>query len=420
MFSAPTQISTTFYRLQRLSRRLWVRTSLVAGLGLITPLVVGLLAPLVPDALAEVIKSETVAGLLRILASSMLAVTIFSLSVMVTARQAASSQVTPRSHQLLLEDTTTQTVLATFLGAFVYSLFGLIALTTNYTDSRGATVMLGVTLTVIALVVLAILRWIEHLTGLGSVIETTRRVEDAARAALDVRDSAPCMGARLLDDTAPIPSGAQDFCADQTGYVQHIDMNALAEFAAEHEVDLFLLVQPGTMVRQGAPLLRHASGADPKALRAAFTLGDSRVFSQDPRFGIIVLSEIAQRALSPGVNDPGTAIDVLTRLQRLLCRPDMKEEAVQYPRLWMRPVTVDALVHDGFDPIARDGAGVVEVQIRLQKALRPLIQSPDPAMARAARAASARALARAEAALTLPDDMDRLRACLPPYSAASA
>src|SRR5690606_37976932 len=111
---------------------------------------------LVPDAVVEGLDAGSVVNILQILASSMLAVTIFSLSVMVSARQAASAQVTPRSHQILLEDTTTQSVLATFLGAFVFSLVGLIVLGTGLYSTRTAAVILAFTLLVIALVVIAI------------------------------------------------------------------------------------------------------------------------------------------------------------------------------------------------------------------------------------------------------------------------
>ena len=57
-----------------------------------------------------------------------------------------------------------------------------------------------------------------------------------------------------------------------------------------------------------------------KAVAEAFTIGAERTFDQDPRFGLCVLAEIASRALSPAVNDPGTAIDVIGRAVRLLVR----------------------------------------------------------------------------------------------------
>ncbi|WP_164512322.1 DUF2254 domain-containing protein [Oceaniglobus ichthyenteri] len=407
-----SSFSAFVFKLHRLSRRLWVRASLVAGLGLIAPFILGVLSPLVPDKVAEAISVEDVESIVEILASSMLAVTIFSLSVMLSARQSASSQVTPRSHQILLEDTTSQTVQATFLGAFVFSLFGMITLTTGYTSSHGAVVMLGMTLLVIALVVLAILRWIDHLTSLGSVLETTRRVEDAAQQAIRTRLEWPCLGARpLVEGETELPPGMIAVQARKTGYVQHIDLTAISEQAEEDGFDAYLAVQPGSFVSQDDVLMYHTARCSNDAISDSFTLGDARLFDQDPRFGVIVLSEIAQRALSSGLNDPGTAIDVITRLHRQLADykyPDT-DDAIEYPRVWMAPITADSLMHDGFEPIARDGAAMIEVQVRLQKALKRLANSADPSMAKAARAAAKRAMERAENALTLPNDLERLR-----------
>ena len=98
---------------------------------------------------------------------------------------------------------------------------------------------------------------------------------------------------------------------------------------------------------------------------------------QDPRFGLLVLGEIASRALSPGINDSGTAIDVIGRQLRVLldwAEPDGEEAAVDTacPRLYARRLEDEDLFDDAFGMIMRDGAGRIEVQVRLQKALAAL------------------------------------------------
>ena len=126
-----------------------------------------------------------------------------------------------------------------------------------------------------------------------------------------------------------------------------------------------------------------------------------------------VAAEIASKALSPGVNDPGTAIDILTRLARVLSEYEDEASADQtpmMPRIWMTSVTADELVRDAFDPIARDGAGVIEIQIRLLKTLALLAKSGDATMAQAARAAAARALEYALPALVLEEHRERIKA----------
>ncbi len=417
-------LSKTWYRLQRLSRKLWVRASLVAALALVAAWTAQILGPLVPDKIVEQLGSSAVTLVLQILGTAMLTVTTFSLNVMVTARQAASTQVTPRSHRLLLADTTTQNVLATFLGAFVFALVGLIVVSTGYYGPEGQSVIMGFTLLVIALVVISMLRWIDHLSSLGSMVETTRRVEDAAEKALKGRREHPCLGARPLRDESRISPAAVALRSHRTAYVQHVALARLDDLLGDGSGAIWVVAPPGTLVAEGEPLLYYSGlgdggdggdggdEGDEDDLHDAFTLGEERDFEQDPRFGVIVLSEIAQRALSPGVNDPGTAIDVIGRLLRLLMPFESEGEAreeILYPRIWLPPVPAGALIRDGFDGIARDGAGSVEVQVRLQKALAQLSRCDCSEMAEAARGMSRRALRLSDAEIRLEEDRERLR-----------
>ncbi|MBM9592998.1 DUF2254 domain-containing protein [Roseitranquillus sediminis] len=404
-------LSKALYRLRRFSRRIWVRTTAIAALALVAASSATLLAPLVPDEMASALGGSALVGILEILASSMLAVTIFSLSIMVQARQSASTQVTPRSYQLLLEDTTTQSVLATFLGAFVFALVSLIVVSTEVYGEAASAVIMGFTLTVIALVVIALLRWISHLSQLGSLIETSRRVEEAARQALEARRLRPCYGCAVSEPMRGEPQRGAALLADRTGYVQHVDFGALSEAAEAGDGTVRVVAPPGHFAVEGQALALYVGDLDEAALRAAFTLGSKREFDQDPRFGVIVLSEIAQRALSPGINDPGTAIDVIGRLVRVL--QAFHEErndgrGIEFPRIALPAITAVDLMQDGLLPIARDGADKVEVQIRLQKALRSL-EAGGGELAAAAKEASREALSRASAALS-PRDWQRVEA----------
>ena len=111
-------------------------------------------------------------------------------------------------------------------------------------------------------------------------------------------------------------------------------------------------------------------------------VGNDRVFDHDPRFGLVVLSEIASRALSAAVNDPGTAIDDIGRLVRLFVlwsdRTERNDGAAKkrktplYDRVEVPELSVRDMLDDAFSAIGRDGATMVEVAIRLQKDLRSL------------------------------------------------
>ncbi|WP_157770155.1 DUF2254 family protein, partial [Ruegeria marisrubri] len=111
-------LSKPLFLFRQLVRKLWVRTSLIAALALVSALSGPVFGSFLPAGLVERLTSDTVVRILEILASSMLAVTTFSLSIMVAAQKWTSNQSSPRAQQLIEEDTVTQNALAAFLGAF--------------------------------------------------------------------------------------------------------------------------------------------------------------------------------------------------------------------------------------------------------------------------------------------------------------
>lgn len=348
----------------------------------------------------------------------MLSVTIFSLSTLVSANASATSNTTPRAARLLSEDSTAQNALATFIGSFLFSLVGIIALQTGLYGDRGRVVLYVVTLFVIAVIVTTLLRWIDHVSKLGRVGTTTDHVEDKAARALRHRHRHPYMGGQPATADASRPEDGFAVYADRFGYVQHIDMDALNELTTGTQSRIVIDALPGAYADNSRPLAWWHGGpagneGAAKDLRQAFTVKDERSFDQDPRFGLTVLSEIASRALSPAVNDPGTSIDVLGRAVRLLAilaEPlAAEEQEIRFRRVHVPPLLLDDLFDDVFTPIARDGAGIVEVGLRLQKMLRTLAGLDAPRYQAAARRHSALALARAEASLTLEDDLRRVR-----------
>jgi len=404
--------SIRLWQLLRLSRRLWVRTTLIALLSILAALGAPLIGPLIPTSLSDRIGEDAVMPILNVLATSMLTVTTFSLSIMVTTHRMASTQVTPRSHRLLLEDTTTQTVLATFLGAFLFALVSIFLFRAGLKAAQAPVVVFGFSVLVVGLVVIAILRWIEHLSRLGSMDDTIGQVTDRARDSLERQRRAPSFGAHPLSGPDAIPDGAVPVPARRGGNVQFVDLPALSDCAEENDVQIYVTSIPGDFAVAGAPLAHVVPGGrvDETTVQNAFGMEAVRSFDQDARFGLMVLSEIALRALSPGLNDPGTAIEVIGRLERLLAECDAPDGEVAHERVWMRPVTAEDLIEDAFNGIARDGAAMIEVPRRLIRALDTLRQGEDAELARAARGMARRALAYADRALVLDEDKAALHA----------
>lgn len=383
----------------------------------------------IPPGVLPDIERGTLDTLLGVIASSMLSVTTFSLGIMLSAFASASSGATPRATELVMGDDGTRVAIASFIAAFIYAVIAQTALGLGYYGPTGRFILFVFTAIVLAYLIFTLVNWVRTLTQLGRLGNTLGKIEAAAEAVIDAHRAEPCMGAVPAAGSA---SGAP-VTADVVGYITHINMDSLQQLAAARGWRLHLRERPGAFVMPDTVLARvqavptdgaqtegHGGAeADPEALaiiHRAFVIAGQRSYDQDPRFGLIVLSEVAQRALSPAVNDPGTAIHVMTILTRLLFRLSQpaKDEAAakaqhRYPDLTVLPLEDRDFVFDGFDPIARDGAGLLEVGMRMQKNLAGLARGATPALAQAAREQSEVAMARALEALTLETDRQRLR-----------
>ncbi len=397
----------------KITRRLWFRAALYGVFAVVAALIGALAGPLIPEGLAGKIGADSVGNILGILASSMLAVTTFSLSTMVAAYASAASSATPRASVLLIEDAAAQRSLAGFIGVFLFSVVGLVALSAGLYGDSGRVVLFAATVVVIIVIVGTLLRWIDQLSRLGRVNQTIDRVEKVTRRAMQVIASEPRRGA--MPYQAPPAEAIPLECPD-IGYLTHIDFRQLQSLAEEHDLQLWLEEATGNFVAPGKAVARLSRAVDDSLrghLLDAFVISDLREFDNDPRFGLVVLTEIAQRALSPAINDPGTAIDVIGTITRLMCgwveiRRKVEASPVKYTRLFVRELDDGELFDDVYPGLAADSAGQLGTAIRLQKSLATLGALGYPPFTRAADRHAARALYLTDRAQPFESDRQHL------------
>ena len=368
------------YLVQRTLRKTWWRCALFSLFAALAVVLATVLGPTIPRDLALRLGSDSIDGLLNILASSMLTVAIFSASTMVSSFGAVANSATPRAAQLLIEDTTIQNTLAAFIGAFLYSVIALVGLHAHVYGDGGRLILFGFTLVILLLVVIVLLRWIDYLSVLGRLGETIRRVEAATVRAMDQRLAKPYLGGRRQ---VAGERGGHDVMAPTTGFVAHVSMDLLQARAERLGTTLHLHVLPGAFVEPGVPIVSSDAPIDDvarKAIADAVLIGPGRTFDHDPRFGLVVMGEIAARSLSPAVNDPGTALDVMATAVKVLghwsrsrsARDAAGVAAVEFDRVTAPAIREAGMVEDVFAPIARYGAEAVEIGVTLQQALRSL------------------------------------------------
>jgi len=373
--------------LHRIARQIWFRAGVISLLSVALAILAGIITPYLPYTFDVDIGQRSVGTILQIMASSMLAVTTFSLTAMVSAYSSATQLATPRATQLMVSDPTSQNALSTFLGAFVFSMVGIVGLNTSAYGHDGRIILFAATVVIIMLVVGTLLRWIGHITAFGRMADVIDRVEEAATRAMTGFAAAPHLGGRAA---IAVPPGAVAIAGSQTGYVTHIDVAALRAIAERNKFGIHVGVLPGTMVHPMRDLV-HVEGPVDDAVRAAlirsFTIERHRSFDQDPRLGLIALSEIASRALAPATNDPGTGIEVLNALLRVLLTlrsqpTNASGENTGRHRVYLGRPSLDDMLTDAFGPILREGGKEVEVSLRLTNTLAamhanlPLMRKP--------------------------------------------
>ncbi|MEE6074854.1 DUF2254 domain-containing protein [Avibacterium paragallinarum] len=332
---------------------------------------------IIPD-----INETLLNDILSIMASSMLAVSTFSLSIMVSAFSSASNGATPRATELVMGDNTTRLAISSFISAFVYAVIAKITLGMGYYNEAGRFVLFVGTICVLIYLITTLITWVSALSQLGLLNNTLEKIETASQQALNNYWQQPNMGAKSLDKIR----FTYAIHAHKTGYLSHINMQNLQDFADKNECEIEIAIQPGKLVYTDMPLAYVNKSIEEMAqLQENFIIENNRSYAQDPKFGLIVLSEVAQRALSQAVNDPGTAIKVISVLLRLLLDSKAEKQAVKYDRLAMLNLNEQELVLQPFTPICRDGSAMLEIHIKVQKALAVLrTQSDNQAIREAA------------------------------------
>lgn len=310
---------------ERLGEQLWIRPLLmclisIAGIFATKAADTTKFGEFVPD-----IRHDSINTLLSTMSASMLVIATFAVGTMVTSYAAASSKATPRSFSLIIADDVSQNALSAFIGSFIYSIVGLIALENGYFERAGRFALFTLTLMVFTLVILTFVRWLDRIARLGRIQTTIDTVENATHQALQRRKEARRLGGIAIglkhEGLTPVFTKA-------IGYLQCIDMASLQENAEKYKISIRIASLPGTFCTPNKviayvwPDKKSAEDAldniNLEKIGSAFIVGRQRTFADDPRFGLIVLSEIASKALSPAVNDPGTAITVVGSLVRLI------------------------------------------------------------------------------------------------------
>jgi uncharacterized membrane protein len=258
-------------------------------------------------------------AVLGALAGSMLTFIVFVLSATLIVVQLASGQLTPRVIAIVFAMPWVRITLGIFTFTYAYTLSALSRVEDRVPDLHvGAAVLLNLTCIVVFFF------FVQRLSSGLRPSTIMRLVADRGRYVIEQvypLEYDPGRAEQGRSDAQRISSAEIVELAGRSGVVMAFSVPDLVRLARDADSVVELIPQVGDFVALGDPLFRISRGSrpvSPAALRGCVAVGAERTMEQDPRFVFRILVDIASRALSPGINDPTSAVQVLDQIHHLL------------------------------------------------------------------------------------------------------
>lgn len=256
--------------------------------------------------------------ILGTIAGSLLTMTTITFSTIMVVLTTYSSQFSPRTLQNFIRDTVTMRVLGVFIGGFVYAISSLLFMQEGSNENHIAVVGIGVIVAFVCLAFFAyfinhvavsiqVSKLIERLSNdvLGTINETIKKVDNNSH--IHILQVPPDVSYQFSEKT--------EICSTKFGYVQFIYLDQLYKRASEQGYYIEIQKQIGDFLHDNKSVMSISHNEPLKInLNDEVTIGNDRTTIQDVDFGLQKLAEVALRAISPGINDPNTAIECIRHL----------------------------------------------------------------------------------------------------------
>lgn len=332
------------------------------------------------------------AGLiLSTIASSMMTVAGVAFSIIIVALTLTSSQFGSRLLRNFVRDRGNQTVLGTFIATFTYCLLVLRSIYTAPGDVFVPSLSVTFAMALALINVGVLIYFIHHVSTSIQAERVTASVFEELKDRIETLfpdDYEEDEGQQAANDEA---EGGQDLPLQQvrsrrSGYLQAVDLEGLLELAVEADLTFRIGQRPGAYIMPEGVLAevlseRTIDDGTKERITGAFFLGTDRTPEQDAEFAVRQLVEIAVRALSPGINDPFTALTCIDQLGATLCiltgrtfPSPQRYDPEGKLRISMKALTFEGVIRTAFDQIRQYGRESVAVTIRLLEVLEQIAE----------------------------------------------
>jgi uncharacterized membrane protein len=325
------------------------------------------------------------------LLSSMITMTTLVVSITMVVLTLAASSLGPRLIRSFMGDWRTQSILGMYVAAIVYIFILLRSIDSGLSKDAVPHVAISIGSAICLGCVILLLFFVHHLgrSIIADVViqrvgnDLDRGIERLTTPLGEEGANSDQAKVKFDNDEKPERDGAIVLIS-KSGYVQGIDIAKLVELCRLKKARLVLPCRPGQHViaNTKAAKFTPAESLTPEialAVNDAILAGPEPAAANDLEFGVRLLVEIALRALSPGINDPFTAISVIDRLgvslALLLGRneiPAVHSDENGTARVFVPPTRFEDILEAAFNQIRQASAGKPDITIRMLKILSSL------------------------------------------------
>ncbi len=327
------------------------------------------------------IKSWDVAqSILTVLVGALISLMVFSFSMVMVLLNNAASNFSPRILPSLIADKFHQIVLGTYLGTITYCLLMTVNMTPNQPDIPlpSFSVLLGI---VFGLLCLFLFVFFIH--SISESVQVGKILESLHSSTIEKMET----GTINLLSNKDVPENFETwkiYAADHSGYLKSLNIEAISKICTSENLKIKVLVPESKFVMEGADLFACDKNIDKdltSKILKNFVLSISELASDDHVIGFKQITEIAVKAMSPGINDPGTALSAINYLSLLFMKKmklpeagavlqknkDGKERPTQ---LWLNVINFEELLDFVIAPLRQYAKHDVIVMTKLLDMLK--------------------------------------------------
>ncbi len=276
-------------------------------------------------------NGETALTILSALITGLISMMVFSFSMVMLLLSQASNNYSPRLLPGLISDKVHQIILGIYLATILFLIFILFSIqpTGDKYQIPGFSVLLGILGTVIC--IYSFIYFIHNISQNIQINNIMDKIHLLAKSRLK----------KIIENDSKssneFPSSEDwfEYYNGKSGYFQNVSISNLVDICEDKNTQIHILPIKGSFVLKGNPLFKSKEELDKETLKtilANFKLHKAELVADNYLLAFKQITEVIVKAMSPGTNDPGTAINGIDYLTELFCLRMLKKDTNVYGR----------------------------------------------------------------------------------------